>query len=98
MLRGRNMSHGDDDLRRRAERIADAKLAFRSHVAAYVLVNSFLAVLDLLTSPGELWFFWPLLGWGVGLAAHAFATHGGGADLRDRAVDAEMRRLRNRQS
>jgi hypothetical protein len=47
---------------------------FKGHVVAYVIVNGFLVACDLLTSGGR-WFWWPLLGWGVGLAFHAYATY-----------------------
>jgi hypothetical protein len=43
-----------------------------------------LLVVNLLTTPQSLWFFVPLLGWGIGLAAHAIAVFGiGGALGRD---------------
>jgi uncharacterized membrane protein len=32
------------------------------------MVNLLLPIIDLLT-PGPLWFYWPLLGWGIGLFA-----------------------------
>ena len=62
------------NLRRLAQRRAGAKLAFYRHLAAYALgVNIALlaAQLTWLTTPGTLWFHWPLLGWGVAIAAHA---------------------------
>ncbi|MBA3811320.1 MAG: 2TM domain-containing protein [Caulobacteraceae bacterium] len=83
----------DDDLRREAERRADAKLGFRTHALVYVLVNAGLAALNLLTSPGYLWFVWPLFGWGIGLAAHGFAVYASGGDRRERAVAAELAAL-----
>lgn len=47
---------------------------FYSHLLAYVVVNLFLMAVNLLTSPEHLWFFWPMLGWGVGIAVHAMKT------------------------
>ncbi|MBA2278372.1 MAG: 2TM domain-containing protein [Chloroflexia bacterium] len=46
---------------------------FSVNFTAYVLVNFGLFVIDLVT-PGGPWFFWPLLGWGIGIAAHAFSV------------------------
>jgi hypothetical protein len=43
------------------------------HVAAYACVNAILALVDL-QSGGSTWFYWPLLGWGIGLAYHAWAV------------------------
>ena len=47
---------------------------FYSHLLSYVVVNLFLMALNLLTSPDHLWFFWPMLGWGIGIAVHAMKT------------------------
>ena|SRR5579864_4318670 len=49
---------------------------FYTHAGVYVCVNIFLLALNLLTSPHVLWFYWPLLGWGIGLALHAFTVFG----------------------
>ena len=43
----------------------------------YVGVNLLLPAIDLADDSGNWWFFWPLLGWGIGLAAHAATTFGG---------------------
>ncbi len=43
---------------------------FYSHLGAYVVVNIVLFAINMITVPETLWFYWPLLGWGVGLAAH----------------------------
>jgi transcriptional regulator with XRE-family HTH domain len=45
--------------------------AFYMHLAQYVLVISFLAVINLVTDPRYLWVVWPALGWGMGIAAYA---------------------------
>jgi hypothetical protein len=41
------------------------------HAGCYVLVNALLVAINL-SSGGDLWFQWPLLGWGIGLAYHAW--------------------------
>lgn len=57
---------------------ARAREIFYTHLGVYVVVNAGLVYLDLSTNPDRTWFFWPMLGWGAGLAAHAiavFVTH-----------------------
>jgi hypothetical protein len=44
------------------------------HAVLYVIVNLLLLWLDLRSS-GDLWFYWPLLGWGIGLAWHAWVVN-----------------------
>jgi hypothetical protein len=37
-------------------------------------VNALLIAINLLSSPGYYWFLFPLIGWGLLLAAHAYAA------------------------
>jgi hypothetical protein len=48
---------------------------FKIHLAAYVLVNLLLIAINLLTTPNTLWFYWPLIGWGIGIFAHGAAIY-----------------------
>jgi hypothetical protein len=83
------------ELRRMAERRADMKLGFRAHAIAYVLVNAGLVAINLIQTPnGYFWAVWPIIGWGLGLAAHYIAVFHFASDMRERAVEAELRRLR----
>lgn len=64
---------------------------FYAHLAKFLVVMAGLIALNLVTSPSYLWFFWPLLGWGFGLAkhgAHVFGTSigGGWVDRRTREL------------
>jgi hypothetical protein len=55
------------------------KLDFRKNLFAFVAVNLVLVVIWLITTPGG--FFWPIfpiLGWGVGLAFHAWDVYSAG--------------------
>jgi hypothetical protein len=47
---------------------------FFSHLASYVIVNSFLIILDLMRDGQLNWAMYPLLGWGIGIAFHAFGS------------------------
>jgi hypothetical protein len=97
-LKGDDMTDTQEaELRRKAERRADAKLAFRGHLTAYLVINAGLVALNLLTSPDTLWFYWPMLGWGIGLVAHGVTTYTQLADARDDLIEAELQRLRARQ-
>ncbi|MEL1254341.1 2TM domain-containing protein [Flavobacterium sp. DGU38] len=43
---------------------------FYEHLTVFVLVNPIVIVVNLMTSPGYLWFVWCLMGWGVGVVLH----------------------------
>lgn len=44
--------------------------AFYVHLIWYVAVIPVLAVVNLVREPAYLWFVWPALGWGLGVASH----------------------------
>jgi hypothetical protein len=48
---------------------------FRTHLVIYAIINIFLLCINLLTSADHLWFFYPLLGWGIGIAIHGYTTY-----------------------
>ena len=66
------MTTRDDFARTKRDR--NPRLGFSIHLTAYLVVNTLLVAINLATSPGRLWFKWPLLGWGVGLVAHALVV------------------------
>jgi cell division protein FtsW (lipid II flippase) len=60
----------------RAKKRVQAIRGFYIHATVYALVNTFLAVLNIATSPTAFWAIWPILGWGMGLAMHGIAVFG----------------------
>ena len=47
-----------------------ARRGLYAHAAVYLVINAMLLLLDTVSGAGW-WFFWPLFGWGIGLAAHS---------------------------
>jgi hypothetical protein len=45
------------------------------HLFVYLGVNALLIGINLYYTPDSLWFIWPLLGWGIGLAGHAWLAY-----------------------
>lgn len=60
---------------RARKRVEEIK-GFYIHLLVYVLVNLGLFLVNILSSPHGLWFYWPLLGWGVGVVAHGISVFG----------------------
>ncbi|MGM5484465.1 MAG: 2TM domain-containing protein [Nanobdellota archaeon] len=50
--------------------VEDERRSFMVHVSVYIFVNLLLLIINLTYTPQQLWFFFPLLGWGIGLAGH----------------------------
>jgi hypothetical protein len=69
----------DDDARyaRAKKRVKEIK-DFYQHLTTYLVINALLFVINMLTSPGYLWFYWPLFGWGIAVAIHAMSVFGTG--------------------
>jgi 2TM domain-containing protein len=57
-----------------ARRHVRAIRGFYIHATVFVAVNALLHVINLVTTRDVYWAFWPLVGWGIGLAAHGLAT------------------------
>ena len=92
------MSDQDEEtrLRQTAERRVGAQFGFFVHAVVYVVVNAAMALINLMTSPQTLWVIWPMMGWGIGLLMHALGVFVSLSGLRERAVEAEVNRLRER--
>ncbi len=88
---------------RRAVRRVREKKKFYRHATTYVIMSGFFFMLNMVTSPGEWWFFWPMLGWGIGIANHYFKVFGwpgsgvGSTAWEDAEVEKEMRRIEQHQ-
>ncbi|MBD2609539.1 2TM domain-containing protein [Scytonema hofmannii FACHB-248] len=55
---------------------------FKTHLFLYLIINTFLVVIDVMTDGKLNWAYWPILGWGLGLAFDAFDTFQGSNDER----------------
>ncbi|HEV7354193.1 MAG TPA: 2TM domain-containing protein [Brevundimonas sp.] len=91
------MSDVEAGLREEAERRAQARMSVRVHAFVFVLVNGGLLGLDYLTDGRFDWAWWPMLGWGIGLAAHLIGVTYSLSGAHDRAVARELEFLRQRQ-
>tara|TARA_R110002049_G_scaffold195912_1_gene365057 strand:- start:105 stop:398 length:294 start_codon:yes stop_codon:yes gene_type:complete len=54
----------------KARERAKAKYGFFVHAGVYAAVMVLLVIINLVTSPREIWFVWPLIGWGFAVALH----------------------------
>lgn len=59
----------NEDCRKRKE---EERKGFRIHTTVYICVTVLLFVINLVVSPEFMWFLFPLVGMGIGLAFHYF--------------------------
>lgn len=67
------------------KRVKEIK-SFYGNLFSYVIVITFLIILNLITSPKHLWFYWPMLGWGIGIAAHGISVFSIGRTWEERKI------------
>jgi hypothetical protein len=84
----------DDELHDQAVARLRKKREFMAHLLAYVMVNSVLVVVWALTGTPFFWPLFPLMGWGIGLAFHAWDTFG--RPPTEERIRREMERLRTK--
>jgi len=94
----RRISHGDPQAYKRAERRVRAKMKFYKHLSFYIVINSLLLLINLMTSIKTLWFLWPLMALTIPLAIHAlsvFVLPDYGL-MKDRLMETELRKETSR--
>jgi 2TM domain len=83
----------ESDLREEALRSLKKKRDFFTHVIAYVLVNTLLVVIWLVTGHDFFWPIFPIAGWGIGLAFNAWDVYGR-KPITEEDIRREQERLR----
>ena len=70
----------DEKFKKAKERVKEIK-DFYGHLLVYVVVNIGIFLINYIVSPGTYWFYWVLIGWGIGLAVHWIQVFGIGKFL-----------------
>ena len=63
-------NYNEEEKYQKAKKRVEEMKGFYGHLTSYIIVNLFLIFVNLKTSPEHLWFFWPTVGWGIGLIFH----------------------------
>lgn len=63
----------DEKYEKAKKRVKEVK-DFYSHLLSYAVMNLVLLIINLITSPGSLWFYWVTVFWGIGVLIHASNT------------------------
>ena len=79
-----------EDRRQRAIGRIQAKRGFWSHFAIYLAVNALLVVIWALTGAEYFWPIWPILGWGIGIAANAAGVFLRPQEISEERIQREM--------
>lgn len=82
----------ESERRERAIRRVAAIKGFYTHLAVFLIVTLGLFVVDFLAG-SDWWVQWVLLGWGIGVAAHALAVFGRASRLVAEWEDRKIRQI-----
>ncbi len=80
----------------KAQKRVQAKKGFYGHLGAFIAVNTFLFLLNVVTYSGAWWFIFPTLGWSIGLISHYFSAFGLpwlAQDWEEKEMERELKRL-----
>lgn len=83
----------------KAQKKVEEIKGFYGNLFSYIVIITGLAILNLVTSPEHLWFLYPALGWGFGVAAHGMSVFNYmpflGSGWEDRKIRELMEREKN---
>ena len=74
---------------RAVKRVKELK-GFYGNLISYCIVIPFLIIINLITSPKGIWFYWPMLGWGIGLLAHGMNVFAIGKNWEEKKIQEIM--------
>ncbi len=87
-----------------AKKRVKTKKEFYEHITVYAVMSVFFFMLNALTSFGDWWFYWPILGWGIGVLFHYFEVFGFpgipemSKEWEERQIQQELKKLEKRNS
>lgn len=58
-----------------SKRAAELK-KYYGHLGTYLVLGLFFFILNMVTSPFQWWFYWPMLGWGIAIGIHTLKVFG----------------------
>jgi two-component system LytT family sensor kinase len=79
----------DKAYERAKKRVKEIK-GFYGNLISYCTIIPFLIFVNLYTQNKYHWFWWPLLGWGIGVASHAFQVFGIGLSWQEKKIQEIM--------
>lgn len=89
----------DEELRTKARKRAEEKIAFYAHLSIYIVANIFLVAIWWFTGGfGTFpWFIFPLFGWAIGVVAHFIVTFKG-TNIAEKMTEKEYERLKKQEN
>ena len=92
------MIEQDDRYKEARNRVNELR-AFYRNLLTYLMINVVIVIINLVTSPDQLWFYWVTIFWGIGLLFHAMSVFLGKGRLLGREwEEKQIKKIMNRQN
>jgi len=93
------MGYTEEEIYYKAKKKVKAKKGFYSHLGVYATMFVFFFIMNIVNFDGEIWFFYPMLPWGISIVIHYIAVFGlpGGkmsSEWEEKEMEKEMERQR----
>lgn len=88
-------THDENEAYLKARKKVKEMKSFYANLISYCIVIPFLIFVNLFTSREYLWFWWPMLGWGIGVASHGFQVFAIGDSWQERKIQEIMNKQKN---
>ena len=94
----------DPKLLEEAQKKVEAKKEFFGHLTTFLITGTVLFAVNMFRQPWDIWFYKPLILWGVGLIIHYILVFGlpgtdiMGQDWEERELEKELFRLRKKKN
>lgn len=75
----------DKAYERAQKRVKEIK-SFYGNLISYCIIIPFLMIINLTTNPKNIWFYFPMLGWGIGLVAHGMSVFAIGKSWEEKKI------------
>ncbi|SDQ43042.1 Histidine kinase [Chryseobacterium soldanellicola] len=75
----------DKSYERAKKRVKEIK-SFYVNLISYCIIIPFLIIVNLITSPQNIWFYFPMLGWGIGVVAHGMSVFAIGKSWEEKKI------------
>lgn len=84
----------DKAYERAKKRVQEIK-SFYGNLISYCIIIPALIIINLVTNPKQIWFYFPMLGWGIGLIAHGMSVFAIGKNWEEKKIREILERNNN---
>ncbi len=87
-----------DEVYDHARKRVEAKIGFYIHLGVFICICSLMIGVNLAMTPENLWFVWPVVGWGIGVFLHGLSVFlfASGGKVKERMIEKEIERQERR--